>query len=241
MKIGVFDSGIGGLSICKEIRERLPDEEIIYYADSEYCPYGGRTDQEVQQRCSFITEKLLDLGVELIVVACNTATAMAINQLRESYRVPFVGVEPYLNYINALEKTDRKCVALVTEATASSKRFRELKEKVDRAGRVDVYPCPRLAQAIEKGEVSSEFLEEELGTLKSRGFSHAILGCTHYSLIEEQISNTLNLKCISPSKAVAKRVSELASDFSRGQKGGVQFLPMESRKFLQEKWNVFFS
>lgn len=224
-KIGVFDSGIGGFSVLAELFNVLPEAEYFYISDDANAPYGPKSDEFITERTVAMTEELLKLGVELVVIACNTATASSIDQLREKFKgVPFVGVEPYLNaYYKMPEGVadhEKKMMVLTTESTGKSERFKRLKERLDPNSQIDHFSLKNLARLIEEyyhlpqhnAEIEATFyknVEDELQFLKSQNYSYAILGCTHYPLIREKIESFLKLKTISPCKHVALRVKDL--------------------------------
>ncbi|MFA6239199.1 MAG: glutamate racemase [Bacteriovorax sp.] len=225
-KIGVFDSGIGGFSVLAELFNVLPEAEYYYISDDANSPYGPKSDEFITERTIAMTEELLRQGVELIVIACNTATASSIDQLREKFKaIPFVGVEPYLNAFykmpEGLSEHEKKMMVLTTESTGKSERFKRLKERLDPKSQIDHYSLKNLARLIEEyyhhpansAELEAEFyknVESELQFLKSQNYFYAILGCTHYPLIKDKIESFLNLKTISPSLHVALRVKDLA-------------------------------
>jgi glutamate racemase len=193
--IGVFDSGIGGLSILQALRTELPHEDVVYVADSAHAPYGERDEVLVRERALRITQDLIEQHhIKTLVVACNTATAVAIAQLRALYpELPIVGVEPALKPAAALSRTHRVGV-LATRATLASAKYRALQTSLqDQAEFVDV-PCDGLAAAIEADDAAEiERLSQlYLGTLGSLGtntgeIDTVVLGCTHYPFA----SNTL--------------------------------------------------
>ena len=217
-KIGLFDSGIGGFSVLDELFKLMPEASFYYISDDAHAPYGPKSDEYITERTFFITEELLAQGVELIVVACNTATASSIDQLREKFKdIPFVGVEPYLNaYYKMPVGFEKKMMVLTTESTGKSERFKRLKERLDPNAQIDHYGLKNLAQLIEKYYYNPESVyefeakfEEELSFLKAYHYSYAILGCTHYPLVRDRIEKLLNLKAISPCSHVAQRVVDL--------------------------------
>ena len=138
--IGVFDSGVGGLSVLREIRALLPDESLIYYADSGYCPYGGKSQAEIQARSAAITEELMAAGAKLIVVACNTATIAAVESLRATYPLPFVGMEPAVKPAVAATRTGVVGV-LATGAALGGNKFHHLLAQHARDVRIITQPC----------------------------------------------------------------------------------------------------
>lgn len=240
-KIGLFDSGIGGFSVLIELFKAMPQAEFYYISDDANAPYGPKTDEFITERSFAITNELLQQGVELIVVACNTATAASIDLLREKYgQIPFVGVEPYLNaYYKIPAGEEKKMMVLTTESTGKSERFKRLKERLDPDSQIDHYSLKNLAKLIEdfyyQNDSETHFykkIEEELSFLKSSHYSYAILGCTHYPLVKNTIEKVLGLKVISPCAHIAQRVLGLA-----GENLLVSQLPSKSFHFLSTKNN----
>ncbi|EQC52335.1 glutamate racemase [Bacteriovorax sp. DB6_IX] len=212
MKIGIFDSGIGGLSILKEIHQLDRALDIYYIADSLNNPYGEKSQEFIIQRSTEISQQLIDEGCQIIVVACNTATAWAIDQLRETFKeVTFVGVEPYINVINKREDLKLKTgLVMATPLTGSSLRFKELKNRLDPENKLQVYLPQSLARIIERNffdnssELESEVLKEVSHIPKDYDFY--ILGCTHYPLVSNILEKALGAEMISPCSMVASRV-----------------------------------
>lgn len=197
--IGIFDSGLGGLSVLKHIHASLPNEHLLYFADSGYAPYGGRSEEEIVARSLAIARFLMQYQVKALVVACNTATAAAIKALRERYpSLPLVGVEPGLKPAAALTKSGVVGV-MATERTLSSSKFQLLQEQVSTATKVRflLQPCSGLADQVEKGELHSpataKLTRSYVEPLLRQGADTLVLGCTHYPfvlpLIEEIISS----------------------------------------------------
>lgn len=214
VKVGIFDSGIGGLSILKEIHQLNKSLDIYYYADSKNNPYGSKSNEFILDRCVTIVDEFIDKGVALIIIACNTATAVAIDELRRLYpQINFVGVEPYINVINKRDDLkDKKGVVLATPRTGSSQRFIDLKTKLDPNGLLDSFFPVNLAKIIEenfltKGNIKSQ-LEVELEEIVDR-YDFYILGCTHYPLIVDQISEVLVGELVSPCSKVASHALSL--------------------------------
>ncbi len=239
IKIGFFDSGIGGLSILKEVELLLPQLPFYYLADPEFMPYGNKGTEEIIKRSSLLVDELAKEGCGHIVVACNTATAVAIDFLRQEYPdISFIGVEPYVNSINKLPHL-KKPVILLTESISKSDRFLKLKRAKDPLEKMDVYPCKNLAtlaeQAFHEGITVSivESIKEELAGLKGQGHSHAILGCTHYNFFREIIKEILGVECICPGDHVAKRVRSLVEGHILDERSceGFYFKNMDSEKW----------
>lgn len=191
--IGVFDSGIGGLSVLKHIRAYLPKEDLLYFADSGYAPYGGRSEDEIVARSLAIAAFLMRYRVKALVVACNTATAAAIKALREHYpALPVVGVEPGLKPAAALTQSGTVGV-LATERTLSSARFNLLREQISATTKVRFLPqpCIGLADQVEKGELHSAatamLVRRYVEPLLEQGADTLVLGCTHYPFVRPLI------------------------------------------------------
>lgn len=191
--IGVFDSGIGGLSVLKHIRAYLPKEDLLYFADSGYAPYGGRSEDEIVARSLAIAAFLGRYRVKALVVACNTATAAAIKALREHYpALPVVGVEPGLKPAAALTQSGTVGV-LATERTLSSARFNLLREQISATTKVRFLPqpCIGLADQVEKGELHSTatalLVRRYVEPLLEQGVDTLVLGCTHYPFVRPLI------------------------------------------------------
>ncbi|MDO9182543.1 MAG: glutamate racemase [Bacteriovorax sp.] len=221
-KIGLFDSGIGGFSVLGELFKLMPEADYYYVSDDANAPYGPKSDEFITERCNAITKELIAKGVDLIVVACNTATAASIDSLREKFiDISFVGVEPYLKaYYQIPEGLEKKMMVLTTESTGKSERFKRLKERLDPESQIDHYSLKNLARLIEnyyyhfdqKNGIDVKFeseFEAELSFLKDHHYAYAILGCTHYPLVRERIEKLLDLKAISPCSHVAQRVVDL--------------------------------
>ncbi len=195
--IGVFDSGIGGLSVLKYIRACLPNEDLLYFADSGYAPYGGKTEEEIVARSLAIAEFLMQYGTKALVVACNTATAAAIKALRERYpTLPVVGVEPGLKPAAAVTRTGTVGV-LATKGTLASAKFNLLREQLTAKTNVVFLPqaCIGLADQVEKGELHSAataaLLQRYIQPLIEQGADTLVLGCTHYPFVQPLIEEIL--------------------------------------------------
>lgn len=211
--IGVFDSGVGGLTILREIRTALPREDLIYVADAGHLPYGEKSLEFVRGRAIAITEFLLGLGAKAIVVACNTATAAAIDSLRERYAVPFIGVEPAVKPAAAASRSGAIGV-LATSATLKSTRYAALVERFARETRVLEQPCAGLADHIERGGLDDAATEELVrgfvAPLLAAGADTIVLGCTHYPLIAHIVR-----RIAGPQVAVVENGTAVARELAR--------------------------
>lgn len=214
-KIGIFDSGIGGFSLLKELVNILPGHQYFYISDKPNSPYGNKSSDFIGQRCEVLTKDLINSEVDLILIACNTATAEGIDMLRQKFEIPFVGIEPFVKVIETFHmEPDFRPVVLTTNAMYESERFKALLNKFDPQKRIDPFPCEKLASLIEMSfeQGLSSFIpeiHEELRPLKGQSYTHAILGCTHYPLIKDLISEYLEVECLSPCLPVAKRVAHI--------------------------------
>ncbi len=190
--LGVFDSGVGGLSILKEIRFLLPVEDLIYLADSSHCPYGTKTTEAIRQRTLEVTDFLLAQGAKAIVVACNSACVAGLDQIREAHPgLPVIGVEPAIKPAHDLTRNG-KIGVLATNMTIRGARFNLLVEKY--GGGVEVYtqPGPGLVELVEAGKAESPeaeaLLQKYLGPLFEKGVDTLVLGCTHYPFLRPLIA-----------------------------------------------------
>ena len=209
--IGVFDSGVGGLSVFRRIRADLPRETLLYVADSGHAPYGNKPADFVARRAFAITEFLLDQGAKAVVVACNTATAAAITRLRAHFNIPIIGIEPALK--PAVAETRSGVVGiLATSNTVRSDKFAHLLDQHGHRARVMVQPCPGLAECVEHGELSGPhphaLLERYLEPLLAAGADTLVLGCTHYPFLTPLIQRLAGpeVTIIDPSPAVARQL-----------------------------------
>lgn len=213
--IGIFDSGVGGLSIMQAIRSQLPDESIIYLADQYHVPYGERSLAEIRQFSTGIVRFFLDQGVKIIVVACNTASAAALFDLRRDFpAIPFVGMEPAVKPAAESTHTGRVGV-LATPATFQGKLYASVVERFARDVVLYQDPCPGLVLQIEHGNFdgpeTSNILEKALLPMLEKGVDSIVLGCTHYPFVIPLIKKIVgeNVRVIDPAPAVAKQVERI--------------------------------
>jgi glutamate racemase len=216
--IGVFDSGVGGLSVLKAIRQQLPHEKIIYIADQTHVPYGSRPLEEVRAFSEAITRFLLSEGAKLIVVACNTASAAALIWLRQTFpEVPFVGMEPAVK--PAAETTQSGIVGvLATPATFQGALYTSVLERFAQGVRIIQDTCPGLVAQIEAGKLagleSRAILESALKPMLAEGIDTVVLGCTHYPFVIpviEEIAGS-KVRVIDPAPAVARQTRRVLVD-----------------------------
>jgi glutamate racemase len=260
--IGIFDSGVGGLSILREIRVQIPNVPIIYFGDQYHVPYGPRELGEVYALSEVITQFLLKQGARIIVVACNTASAAALYQLREKFpNIPFVGMEPAVK--PAAEKTHTGNVGvLATPATFQGKLYNSVVERFAKNVKIYKNTCFGLVQEIEKGNFrgveTRKILEDAIFPMLEHDIDTVVLGCTHYPfvipLIEEIVGPDIIV--IDPAQAIARQTSKILSQFygsldnskdnrtvllTSGQiqnfQNFVNYLEFENYEILQAKWS----
>jgi glutamate racemase len=211
--IGVVDSGVGGLSVLRALRAALPAERLLYVADTAHCPYGDKPAEEVRARALAVGGWLRAQDAKLVVVACNTATGAALEELRQVLDVPVVGLEPAVKTAAARTRT-RRIGVLATSGTVASARFRRLVEQHAPSLEVVAQPCPGLVELIEEG-VDGSLLQERLrayvAPLVRAGVDAVVLGCTHYPFVREALSRVLggDVDLIDSAPAIARRATSL--------------------------------
>lgn len=238
--IGVFDSGIGGLSTLKAIRRQLPDEDFLYVADLAWSPYGNRSAKTLRRRSEQLCRFLVARHCKAIVIACNTATAAAAAHLRALWSLPIIGVEPGIKPATT-GKPGSVVAVLATERTLASDKFRFLLQQFSAQATVIPQPCPGLASAIEEGMDATQrrrsLLRQFIEPLLARQVDTLVLGCTHYPLISDEIRNLApSVRLIDTSDAIALQVvRQLEANHivnREGKPGSCRFFtsPGESRK-----------
>ncbi|MCK9687165.1 glutamate racemase [Scleromatobacter humisilvae] len=223
MRIGIFDSGVGGLSVMQAIRTRLPHAELLYAADTAYAPYGDRSEEFLCDRSERIARFLREQGAQMIVVACNTATAAAVARLRATWTtLPVVGVEPGVKPAVAVSAAHRVGV-LATTRTLASEKFRRLAEAHADGATLVLQPCPGLADAIEAADAQGSGLDvlvdRYCAPLRDAGVDVAVLGCTHYVFARELFERALpGVRLIDTADAVARQTARFADELvERGE------------------------
>lgn len=212
--IGIFDSGVGGTSIWKEIQQLLPYENTVYLADSKNAPYGEKDKDEILRLSIKNTQELLAKGCKLIVVACNTATTNAIGYLRQNYKVPFVGIEPAIKPA-ALQSRSKIVGVLATKGTLASSLFHSTSENHARGITVIEREGTGLVPLIEQGKTDSEeirgLLKQYLQPMLDEGIDYLVLGCTHYPyllpVLREMLPQTVQI--IDSGEAVARQTRSI--------------------------------
>ena len=238
-KIGVFDSGIGGATVLKEILKILPNEEYIYYSDSKNNPYGDKTDKEIMEICDNIVKYLLEKDCKIIVIACNTASAKAVDSLRKKYnKIIFVAIEPAYKMVHdyAYEKAT---LVMATKGTIESEKFQLLYKKYNN-NNTYLLPCIGLADIIEQGnnEKILDYLQETISHYKGK-VENVVLGCTHYPLIKGEISQSLgNVTFFDGAKRLANHLKDILIEekLENTGNGKVHFIDSQGSKSKEERF-----
>ena len=217
--IGIFDSGVGGLSVFREIRKLLPEESYIYYSDNAHCPYGEKSVEYIIERARVITRFLIGKGAEIIVVACNTATAAAIATLREEFPVKFIGMEPAVK--PAVKSTKTGVIGvLATAGTLKADKYLHTREKFSEGIKIVEHIGQGFVELVEKGCLEGEEAESivtaSLKPLLDEGADRIVLGCTHYPFLSETIAKIAaelyperEIEIIDPAPAVARHLTDI--------------------------------
>ena len=221
--IGIFDSGVGGMSVLKEIRKILPDESVVYYADTAHCPYGEKSREYIIERARFITETLMARGASVIVVACNTATAAAIATLRQEYpETPFIGMEPAIKPAALSTKTGVVGV-LATAGTLKAQKYIDTREQYSEGIKVVEHIGQGFVELVEKGTLTGseaeKVVEASLNPLLDEDADVIVLGCTHYPFLSQTIQKVAqtthperSIQVIDPAPAVAKQLFKVMTE-----------------------------
>jgi glutamate racemase len=223
--VGVFDSGVGGLSVLQALRLELPYEHFLYAGDSGRAPYGDRPAEFVVERAITITEFLIDQGAKAVVVACNTATAVAVESLRARFAIPIVAIEPAVK--PAASRTRSRVVGvLATTGTLSSPNVGKLLASYGSDVEFVIQPCPGLADQVEKGELASEatraLVERYMRPIIDKGGDIVVLGCTHYPFLRPLIQDVAGpaVEVIDPATPVARELRRRLEYAGLLQNGG---------------------
>ncbi|MDI9520858.1 MAG: glutamate racemase [Bacillota bacterium] len=229
--IGFFDSGLGGLSMLAYARHHLPNEHFLYLGDSANAPYGIKSDTEVLELTKSAVAQLVDLGIKALVVACNTATGIAINALRAQYDFPIIGLEPALKYANDTHK-DGLILVLATPLTLESAKYAALYEKHGQRARS--LPCPGLMDFVENEDLDSQELHHYLNDLfepyQNIKIDSVVLGCTHYVFLRHAMAQHLpaGTRLLDSNEGVTRQLIRKLDEFNlrsdSTEKGGLSLL-----------------
>ena len=215
--IGIFDSGVGGLSVWRELVKSLPNESVIYFADTANCPYGPKSQTEIIGLVDKVVQFLLSKNVKIIIVACNTATAAAIEYLRSKYFIHFIGMEPAVKPA-ALETKTKSIAVLATEGTFNGKLYLETSKKYASDVDLHIKVGDKLVDIVEKNKINDfeteNHLRELMAPLVQKNIDHLVLGCTHYPFLIDILHKVLpaHVKVIDPAPAVVKHTINILKE-----------------------------
>ena len=210
--IGIFDSGVGGISVLRWIRKELPNEDLIYIADSKNVPYGDKPQEYIENRSVVLSKFLIDQKAKAIVVACNTATAAAISHLRSTFSLPIIGVEPGIKPALSMTKSGTVGI-LATGETLKSQKFETLTRRFNNNHNLVVQDCPGLVELVESMDLADQEIRElvklYVSALMDKGADTIVLGCTHYPFLRPLIEEIAGpeVKIVDTGMAVAKEVT----------------------------------
>ena len=232
--IGVFDSGVGGISVLRELVKIMPNEDYIYLGDSINAPYGTKEVKQIRELTIENVEKLMSMGAKSIVVACNTATSAAVRVLRQMYpEIPLVGIEPAIKPAVEYKKNSR-IIVMATPMTLKQEKFQKLMEKYDAQADIVPLPCPGLLEFVERGDLEGKDLYNYLsilfGSVNQSKIDSVVLGCTHYPFAINAIRNVLGdeVKIFDGGEGTARemkrRLTEAKLINTNKDRGNVRFI-----------------
>ena len=220
MNIGIFDSGIGGMTLLHQAMITLPKENFIFYADTDHVPYGTKTKEQVIGFVDEVMQFMIAHDCKAVVIACNTATSVAAETMREKYEIPIIGIEPAVK--PAVEQSAGKRVMVVaTPLTIREEKLKNLVKKVDDAHLVDLLALPRLVSFAEQGEFDTpqveEYLKENLSSFSMEEYGELVLGCTHFNYFKDSFRKLLpsHVRMIDGSTGTVNQLKRILE--SRGQ------------------------
>lgn len=243
--IGIFDSGIGGVTVLREIIKVLPNENYIYYSDSKNNPYGDKTKEEIIERCKEIFRFLLERKCKAVVIACNTASAVASSYLREKYKnIPIIAIEPAYKMVHDYSY-DKETLVMATKGTIESEKFNLLYHKYDNH-KTTLLECVGLADVIEEGneEKIKNYLEENIGEYKGK-VENVVLGCTHYPLVQKEIGQVLgkNVRFFNGANRLAVHLKDVLEEKNliseKQEQGKIEFIDSLAKKEKEERFYKF--
>jgi glutamate racemase len=234
MTIGIFDSGLGGLTVLAEALKRLPAENYLYMADTLHVPYGTKSEEEVRSFVLRTVEEMVAQGIDALVVACNTATSIAINELRERYSFPIIGMEPAVKPAVEMNRaTGKKVLVWATPLTLRMPKYYALVSRVDEEGIVDSLPMPELVQYCESLQfdpgVLKDYFLTKLAPYDLKEYGILVLGCTHFPFYTSILRDILppHIQIVNGNTGTVRRLSAMLSRYGIGTgrgSGHVQFM-----------------
>ncbi|MCR5657444.1 MAG: glutamate racemase [Butyrivibrio sp.] len=216
MRIGIFDSGNGGLSVLHEAYHILPNQEYVYYADTKHVPYGIKTKEEIRDFCDEIVSFLIDKKVDAIVIACNTATAVAAGFLREKYDLPILAMEPAVKpAVERLTGDEKRVLVMATPVTIREEKLENLLKRVDQKHKVDLLEMPGLVTFAENEEYDSDnvkaYLKKRFAGIDGNDYSSIVMGCTHFNYFKPLYKEVLgeNITCIDGNNGTIRHLADV--------------------------------
>ena len=245
MKVGIFDSGIGGLSVVSEALHKLDGVDYIFYADVDHVPYGLKTPEEITGYVEEIVKTFVDMGVDAIVIACNTATSVAAKRVRSMYDIPIIGMEPAVKpAVKLAEKDGKRFLVMATPVTIRENKLRSLLERVDKNKIVDLLPMPGLVRFAEAGVFSGkevdEYIEEQLGVLDRSVYGAVVLGCTHFNYFKGAIGKAFgDVSLVDGNEGTVNQLAKLLGikKLAEGEKTKAGLTFVESGRVLDDRSN----
>ncbi|MBR6755774.1 MAG: glutamate racemase [Peptococcaceae bacterium] len=236
MKIAIFDSGIGGLTVLHQALQQMPQEDYLYYADTLHVPYGTKTKEEiiscVDEAVAFIAEQ----DVKALVVACNTATSVAIAELRQKYTFPIIGMEPAVK--PAVSQSQKRVLVIATPMTLQEQKLHDLLLQIDMTHIVDLLPLPQLVTLAEDGIFSGAevetYLQKEFGRYALEDYDTVVLGCTHFNFFKDTLRRLLpgNISLLDGSNGTVKHLQHLLAERGLGENNNGQVTYYQSGKLM---------
>ncbi|MBX4147213.1 MULTISPECIES: glutamate racemase [Paenibacillus] len=219
MRIAFFDSGLGGLTVLSEAMKELPQEDFLFYADTLHVPYGTKAKEDVKSYIHHAMESIMKEEVKAIVVACNTATSMAISDLRKAYPIPVIGMEPAVKPAVEINRSSgKRILVLATPLTIKESKYRDLVRRVDSMHIVDSLPLPELVEHCEAlnfdRKVMKDYFTKQFESFDMNEYGTIVLGCTHYPFYKSILSDLLpdHIRMIDGSKGTVNRLIQVLSD-----------------------------
>ena len=245
-RIGVFDSGLGGLSVLKTIHEVLPYENLVYYGDSLHAPYGVKSKEEVFLLSKVICDYFVELGCKAIVIACNTATSAAVTRLRALFDIPIIGMEPAVK--PAFTQTEGQVAVLATEMTLKEEKFNALIRELNADQRISKFPAPEWVTCVENYFADHEYVQNCVNTFLDEHLKNAetlVLGCTHYIFLKPFIEKYYNgkIKMFDGNMGTALQLKHALSSIEmlnteRGQRGKIEIFNSKSEAYINKSYDL---
>ena len=236
MKIGIFDSGIGGISVLHQAMIIMPEADYIFYADVDNVPYGEKTKEEVRKLVDHAVGFLVDKGCQAIVLACNTATSAAISYLREKYKLPIIGIEPAVKpAVEHIHESGKRVMVVSTPVTAKGEKLKKLVDKYDNKHIVDVVALPKLVRFAQDDDFDSsdvtDYLKSEFAPYNLNDYSELVLGCTHFNYFKDSFSKLFpdDLEMVDGNTGVSNNLKNtvvkkgIFKEEDKGKKGTVEY------------------